>query len=106
MTQKQTYEDLLEKNQQIEQEAFERKQTENMALKSDSSLSSIFRAAPIGIGVVNHNRVFKKVNVRLCEMLDYSREELLGKSARMLYLTDEDFEYVGKEKYAQIHEQG
>ena len=106
MAQKPTYEELLERNQQIEQEAFERKQTENMVLKSEPSLSSIIRAAPIGIGVVSHNRVFKKVNVRLCEMLDYSREELLGKSARMLYLTDEDFEYVGKEKYAQIHDQG
>ena len=106
MAQKPTYEDLLERNQQIEQEAFERKQTENMALKSESSLSSIFRAAPIGIGVVGDNRVFKEVNLRLCEMLGYSREELLGKSARMLYLTDEDFEYVGKEKYAQIHDQG
>ena len=106
MAQKPTYEELLERNQQIEQEAFERKQTENMVLKSEPSLSSIIRAAPIGIGVVSHNRVFKKVNVRLCEMLDYSREELLGKSARMLYLTDEDFEFVGKEKYAQIHDQG
>jgi PAS domain S-box-containing protein len=106
MAQKPTYEELLERNQQIEQEAFEQKLTENMALKNEPSLSNIFRAAPIGIGVVSHNRVFKKVNVRLCEMLDYSPEELLGKSARMLYLTDEDFEYVGKEKYAQIHEQG
>jgi len=106
MAQKPTYEDLLERNQQLEQEAFERKQTENMALNSEPSLNSIIRAAPIGIGVVSHNRVFKKVNVRLCEMLDYSREELLGKNARMLYLTDEDFEYVGKEKYAQIHDQG
>ena len=106
MPQKPTYEDLLERNQQLEQEAFERKQTENMALNSEPSLNSIIRAAPIGIGVVSHNRVFKKVNVRLCEMLGYSREELLGKNARMLYLTDEDFEYVGKEKYAQIHDQG
>ena len=96
MARKPTYEDLLERNQQ----------TGNMALKNEPSLSSIFRAAPIGIGVVSDNRVFKEVNLRLCKMLCYSREELLGKSARMLYLADEDFEYVGHEKYAQIHEKG
>ena len=30
----------------------------------------------------------------------------MDKSARMLYLTDEEFEYVGREKYAQINERG
>jgi PAS domain-containing protein len=31
---------------------------------------------------------------------------LLGKNARMLYLTQEDYDYVGKEKYAQIAARG
>ncbi len=43
---------------------------------------------------------------RLCEMLGYTRDELVGKSARMLYPSDEDYEYVGGEKYAKIAEMG
>jgi len=39
-------------------------------------------------------------------MTGYSSNELIGKDARMLYPTDEDYEYVGREKYAQIRERG
>ena len=37
-------------------------------------------------------------------MTGYIREELLGKNSRILYGTEEDYEYVGREKYAQIRE--
>lgn len=73
--------------------------------ESEATLKSIFRAAPIGIGMVC-DRVILQVNDRLCDILGHSREKLLGKSARMVYLTDEDFKYVGREKYQQIHERG
>lgn len=79
----------------------DRKQAEEALRESVATLRSIFRAAPTGIGMVV-DRVIMQANDRLCEMLGYSREELLGKSARVLYPTDEDFEYVGQEKYAQI----
>jgi PAS domain S-box-containing protein len=72
---------------------------------SEASLQSIFRVAPIGIGVV-HNRVLTRVNERICEMLGYTAEELEGRSARILYPTVEDFEYVGREKYLQIQMSG
>jgi PAS domain S-box-containing protein len=61
--------------------------------------------APIGIGVV-HNRVLSQVNERICDMLGYSAEELEGRSARLLYPSDEEFEFVGREKYLQIKERG
>ena len=35
-------------------------------------------------------------------MTGYEREELVGQNARMLYPTEEDYEYVGREKYRQI----
>jgi len=105
MNRKPTYEELFERIRELEQEAFERKQAENSLKESAVTLRSIFRAAPTGIGMVC-DRVIKQANERLCEILGYSREELLRRSARMLYLTDEDFEYVGREKYEQIHERG
>ena len=39
-------------------------------------------------------------------MTGYAPEELLGKSSRLLYLTQEDFDYVGLEKYRQVNELG
>jgi|GEM_PF-481202 len=71
----------------------------------EEALKSIFRAAPVGIGMVI-NRIIQEANDFLCEMTGYSREELLGQSARMLYPTDEDFQYVGDEKYRQIAKYG
>jgi PAS domain S-box-containing protein len=83
----------------------ERKRTEQALRASKEKLDSIFRAAPIGIGVVS-NRVLKEVNERVCEMAGYSRAELLEKSSRILYPTDEEFAWVGREKYAQLRERG
>lgn len=83
----------------------ERKQAEMALREREEQLSSVFRIAPTGIGVVV-NRMFKQVNVRICEMTGYSKEELVGKNARILYPTDEDYEYVGREKYRQISEHG
>ena len=73
--------------------------------ESEAMLRSIFRAAPVGIGVVK-NRVLVWTNQRIHEMTGYREEELQGKSARMLYPSDEDFEFVGLEKYRQIAEHG
>ncbi|MBN1993196.1 MAG: PAS domain S-box protein [Anaerolineae bacterium] len=82
-----------------------RKQAETEAQQSRDQLQSIFSVAPIGIGVVV-NRTFTFINDRLIEMLGYSREELLGQNARMIYPSDEEYEGVGREKYGQIREKG
>ncbi len=68
-------------------------------------LTSIFRAAPTGIGVVT-DRILIEVNQKICEMTGYRKEELIGKTARILYPSREDYDYVGKEKYIQIKEHG
>jgi two-component system, cell cycle sensor histidine kinase and response regulator CckA len=83
----------------------EQKRAEEMLRESEEHLSSIFRSAPIGIGSVV-DRQFKKVNSRLCQMTGYNEDELVGQSSRILYPSSEDFEFVGREKYAQIGEHG
>jgi len=83
----------------------ERRRAEEALRESEATLKSIFLASPVGIGLTS-DRVIKRVNNRLCEMLGYRREELIGQSARILYPTDEDYEYVGREKYAQIAQKG
>ena len=69
----------------------------------DARLRAIDRATPAGIGVVVQ-RVIQEVNDTLCQMTGYTRAELIGQSARILYPTVEDYEYVGREKYRQLAE--
>jgi PAS domain S-box-containing protein len=71
----------------------------------DDQYQSVFRAAPIGIGLTR-NRILLQVNERLCQMTGYHREELVGQSARILYPDTAEFERVGTVKYDQIQRFG
>ena len=64
----------------------ERKKAEEAFREQGIKMSSIFRAAPVGIGM-SVNRVLREANDMLCAMTGYSREELLGRSARIFYPT-------------------
>ncbi len=64
-------------------------------------LRSIFESAPVGIGIVK-NRVLHWINQHVSRMTGYSPEELRGRSARILYPSDEEFDRVGRYKYAEI----
>lgn len=73
--------------------------------ESESRLGSIFKAAPVGIGLTV-NRKLIEVNDRICQMTGYSHDELLGQSAQILYISEEEYDFVGKHKYAQIERTG
>jgi len=78
------------------------KQASDLLLKeSEEKIQSIFRAAPVGIGLVV-NRVLLEVNDTLCILLGYHRNELIGKSSEILYPSKEEYDRVGREKYGQI----
>jgi PAS domain S-box-containing protein len=104
------YSGLLQLNQKavlfsIVHDVTDKRKAEKLVLESKSKLESIFRVAPAGIGVIS-NRVFAEINDRFCEIVGYSREELLGKESALVYPSKEEFEWVGKEKYRQIQEKG
>lgn len=69
--------------------------------ENEARLNSIFRATPAGIGMVI-NRELTLVNDRLCDMLGYDNQELIGKSTRILFPSDEEFLRVGSENYARL----
>lgn len=89
----------------IVRDVTERKRIEEALRRSSEFLKSVFRAAPTGMGVVS-DRIFIQVNEVLCSMTGYSREELIGNRSRMLYPNDKEFDFVGREKYAQIKDRG
>jgi PAS domain S-box-containing protein len=73
--------------------------------ESEAYIGGILNAAPAGIGLVR-NRELNWISQRMCEMLGYSADELVGQSARIAYETDEEFERVGRVKYSEIRERG
>lgn len=77
------------------------KETEEKLIKQEAWIRSIFRSAPVGIGVVV-NRVIKQVNNCLCDITGYTPDELHNQSARILYTTEEEFDRVGELKYKDI----
>lgn len=68
-------------------------------------LSSVFRVAPVGIGLVIDRRILQ-ANERFCEMVGYTPDELIGQNALRLYPDQAEYERVGREKYRQISEHG
>ncbi|MCK5516858.1 MAG: PocR ligand-binding domain-containing protein, partial [Desulfobulbaceae bacterium] len=73
--------------------------------EKEALLQSIFKSAPVGIGLVV-NRVFQWTNEKLSEITGYPSDQLKGRKSRMLYLSNEEFERVGLEKESQIKESG
>lgn len=68
-------------------------------------LEGIYRAAPIGIGIAI-DRKFVQVNAQMCRMLGCEEKELLGRSSRTLYQSDDEYHRVGMELYPQIEKNG
>ena len=89
-------EELKKSNQTLANVQEQLKQSKNL-------LESIYRAAPIGIAIVQ-DRVFKWTNHMLQEITGYSGEELIGMESRFLYPSNKDYEAVGREKLVQMED--
>ncbi len=79
----------------------ERKRAEEAIKEREAKLDAIFRTAPVGIILVI-NRIVKEVNDTICRVSGYTREEIIGQSARIAYPSDEEYERVGAEVYRQL----
>lgn len=72
----------------------------------DARLGSIFRAAPIGIGITR-NRILVEASEGLCHLVGMSREELIGRPARIFYGDDEaEHDRVGIAAYGSLKADG
>jgi len=83
----------------------ERKLAVEALKEREATLKSILMAAPVGTGLA-HNKVFTWTSAQMNRMTGYTNGELVGKSARILYENDEEFERVGREKYLDIEKKG
>ncbi len=82
-----------------------RKKAEEEIQRSKARIESIFRAAPIGIGLVS-NRQILSANEFLCEMTGYANEEMVGKNTEFLYPSHYEYEWVGEKQEKQLDKKG
>lgn len=73
----------------------DRKRAEQALVESERKMRSFMRAVPSGLCVVSSDRRFLMVNERLCEMVQFSPDELIGVSTRVIYEDEADFVRVG-----------
>jgi diguanylate cyclase (GGDEF)-like protein/PAS domain S-box-containing protein len=89
----------------VDRDVTARKDAEEKLKRREATLNGLLKASPIGIGLTE-KRIFRWGNDAFLKMIGYSAEELGGKSSRVLYESDEEFERVGRLKHQEISEKG
>jgi len=79
----------------------EKYEAEEKIRNYNEKIKSIFEASSVGIGLL-YDRIILEINPRICEMTDYSKQELLGQNARLLYNSEEEFQRVGELLYKEM----
>jgi PAS domain S-box-containing protein len=74
--------------------------------EKENQIKSIYKTAPVGLGLLKNHRIIVDANDRLCEMIGYEREELINKSVEFLYPSKEEYDRVGRVKYNKIKQTG
>ncbi len=96
-------ENLKSALQKLKQEGSERQEAEEALREGEERMKAILSASPVGIGLVTHRKL-GWANETMYRMLGYEQGSLLGQSARVLYLEDDEYERAGREIYAGITE--
>jgi len=92
---KPTYEELKNRVLELEAEAQNCRVAEESLRRSNDIVNSILSASPIGIGLVE-NRFIKQINGAMMKMFRFDSEmDYFGKSARIIYPSEEEFLNVG-----------
>jgi PAS domain S-box-containing protein len=70
---------------------WETRQMQEAVGRSERALQATFNTVSVGFAMLN-NRVIKEVNQAACQLLGYSREEMVGRTSRLWYFSDQDWE--------------
>jgi PAS domain S-box-containing protein len=72
--------ELASVNKELENEIAERKQAEQWLLENEQRFRSCFEQGLVGMAILSANQEWVEVNQRLCKLLGYLEEELIGKT--------------------------
>jgi diguanylate cyclase (GGDEF)-like protein/PAS domain S-box-containing protein len=89
----------------VDRDITARRQTERKLRKRETALESILKSSPIGIGMTENQR-FRWTNDFFLKMIGYPAEEIKGKSSRIIFENDEEFERVERMQHQSIFPQG
>ena len=67
-----------------------------------SLFEQVFYNTGVGIMIVDKNRKLLEVNPKFCDLLGYSREELIGNSAEMIHISGETYKEFGEKAFKQV----
>ncbi len=77
------------------------KKAQEILKRDEQLLNSIMQTVPFGVIFVR-NRVIEWCNDGLCKILGYDREEIIGRSTREFYESEEEFNRIGKDLYGRL----
>ena len=67
-----------------------------------SRFEQVFYNTGVGIMIVDKDRVLIEVNPKFCEMLGFTKEELLGQNAEIIHLSTEMYKEFGEKAFNQV----
>ncbi len=67
-----------------------------------SRFKQVFHNTGFGIMIVDKNRNLIEVNSKFCEMLGYTKEELIGQNAEILHLSNKTYKEFGEKAFNQV----
>jgi PAS domain S-box-containing protein len=86
------------------QDVTEIKNSEKLMKEKDAKLTSIYSAAPVGIGLTL-SRIMLECNDEFLQMIGYSREEVIGHNLSYIYLSGEEFNRIGSLQTGELENQ-
>lgn len=89
------------------QDVTEKRKALKDLIAREATLETIFNAAPIGVGLITRKeRIVLSANKFFLDLIGYREDEIIGKTARSFYPSDEEFKRVGRIKHAEIDRVG
>ena len=67
-----------------------------------SRFKQVFHNTGFGIMIVDKNRNLIEVNPKFCEMLGYTKEELIGQNAEILHISNKTYKEFGEKAFNQV----
>ena len=74
----------------------------NQNTNTSSRFEQVFYNTGVGIMIVDKDRVLIEVNPKFCEMLGFTKEELIGKNAEIIHLSTEMYKEFGEKAFNQV----
>lgn len=106
MAKKPTYEELERRIKELENETFERRKAEEALRETVESYRTLVESTSDAVLMLDVERRVVSCNRSFLDLFGYGREEVEGKSVRIIHESDESFHALGKRLYQTIKKAG